>query len=152
MSVFKCVAVLFALGGLVGCSHPNPSISPHEDARPLATTANANLTQLFSRAWRVSPSPYGPAAGSIYVFLPNGTLLETSCVETYRVATWTADPANQQTLQIVEDARPAFTAVFTTDNEQTIHMKQTLLLGTREQKDFTLTGVDKEFVCPDMKK
>jgi len=54
-------------------------------------TAGRDLTQLFSRIWQVTNAPSKPASGSIYIFLANGTLLETSCVETYRIATWTID-------------------------------------------------------------
>ena len=101
---------------------------------------------------RVSPSAYGEASGSIYVFLPNGTLLETSCVETYRIATWKSDPVNDGKLVIQEDNRPAFAAAFSVADDNTMHMTQALMLGQREVKDITLTGIEKEFVCPDMKK
>jgi hypothetical protein len=152
MNAFQRVAIVLVLSGLTGCSQSNSSPATAAETKTSFPSASSELSHLCSRAWRVSPSPYGAAAGSLYVFLPNGTLLETSCVETYRIATWTVDPANPRMLQVVEDGRPAFSATFSEGNDQTMQMKQTLLLGNHEKKDLTLTGVDKEFVCPDRKK
>ena len=142
-------AVFLAIVFLVGCSHPQ---SESRAVYTKTVKADLDVRHLFSRAWRVSPSAYGEASGSIYVFLPNGTLLETSCVETYRIATWKVDPANDGKLVIQEDNRPAFTATFSAADDNTMHMTQALMLGQREVKDITLTGIEKEFVCPDMKK
>jgi hypothetical protein len=90
-----------------------------------------------------------PPAGSIYVFLPNGTLLETSCVETYRVATWTADKNAPRTMRVVEDKRLAFTAVVTELNASTLKLEQRLSHGNEEHV-LILTAIDGEYVCPDM--
>jgi len=60
-----------------------------------------------STVWRIT-SPAGRPLGSFYLFLPNGTLLMTSCVETYRLATWRAESTNR--LTIVEDTAVEYTA------------------------------------------
>jgi hypothetical protein len=78
--------------------------------RRLKGLADGSLAPLFNRAWRITKAPTPPAPGSIYVFLPNGTLLETSCVETYRIAAWTIDKNSPRELRVVEDRQPAFTA------------------------------------------
>ncbi len=55
-------------------------------------------------------------------------------------------------LEIQEDNRPAFAATFSVADNNTLHMTQALMLGPREVKEITLTGMEKEFVCPDAKK
>jgi len=58
----------------------------------------------------VTKAPSQPPSGSIYIFLSNGTLLQTSCVETYRVAAWTVDKSAPRVLRVVEDGQLACTA------------------------------------------
>jgi hypothetical protein len=144
--------------GMIACSQqpdaattsPSPSIAA---SLPTATEANsdggsdADLTQLFSRMWQITDSSTQP--GSLYVFLPNGTLLQTSCVETYRIATWTIDKAAPQTLRVVEDGQLAFTATIAELNDTTLKLQQTLV-KSNEKRDLALTAVDQEFLCPDL--
>src|SRR5437879_2582223 len=120
------------------------------NAQP-ANTAGRDLTQLFSRIWQVTNAPSKPASGSIYIFLPNGTLLETSCVETYRIATWTIDKRAPSELRVVEDKQLAFTAVITELTDRTLRLRQSLARG-KERRDITLKAVEREFVCPDLPK
>jgi hypothetical protein len=115
------------------------------------TSLNPAFAPLLNKIWRRSASAYGPAAGSIYIFLSNGTLLETSCVETYRVALWSVDPAKPDTLRVVEDQQKVFSATLGEASGNTLHLKQTLLHQT-EPQDVILTAVDGEFVCPDFPK
>jgi hypothetical protein len=111
-----------------------------------------NLDPLFTNIWRItSATPY-PSSGSIYIFFRNGALLETSCVETYRIATWKADPRNPGTLEVTEDGRLAFTATILSLTSHDLRLGQTLASANHEVRDVTLTAVDKEFVCPDMPK
>jgi hypothetical protein len=83
-------ALSFLLIWLTACSQPsnanNPQQPPKDTASstPTEATNNGDLTQLFSHIWRITNVPSQSPSGSIYIFLPNGTLLETSCVETYR--------------------------------------------------------------------
>lgn len=130
--------------------------SAHSDPHPAALTADAqfsaenpNLTQLFSRIWRVTDPPAQLAPGSLYIFLPNGTLLETSCVETYRVATWTIDKSAPTVLRVVEDGQLAFTATIIELTDTTLKLQNTLV-RSNEQQRVTLTAVEEEFVCPDL--
>ncbi len=127
-------------------------------AGPLAQTpssapsAASDLTPLFANIWRItSATPY-PNSGSIYIFLRNGTLLETSCVETYRIATWKTDSKNPGTIEVSEDGRLAFTASVLSINSHDLRLRQTLAFGSHEVREVTLTAIDKEFVCPDMPK
>lgn len=107
---------------------------------------------LLNHIWRISDSSNTRAPGSIYIFLRNGTLLETSCVETYRVALWSFDKDHPDTLRITEDQRPAFTATIDEASGNTLQLHQQLLLGNREARELTLTAIDNEFLCPDLKK
>jgi hypothetical protein len=113
--------------------------------------SNADLTQLFSRVWRVTKAPSKPALGSIYVFLPNGTLLQTSCVETYRIATWTIDKAAPRVLRVTEDKQLAYTATISQLTNTTLQLQQTLL-ANKQKQTITLTAVEQEFLCPDLPK
>jgi hypothetical protein len=119
--------------------------SPDKPAVPDDT-----LAKLFARMWRVMEAPQSPARGAMWVFLRNGTLLETSCVETYRVAIWSADPKNPKLLRVVEDRRPAFTAEILELTDSTLRVRQKLTRQT-EDHEITLSGIEGETVCPDMK-
>jgi hypothetical protein len=143
--------------GLIACSQsssavPSPSLSTSSPtSTPSAPAASGDLTQLFSRIWRVTAAPSQPASGSIYVFLPNGTLLETSCTETYRIATWTIDKQAPRVLRVVEDGQLAFTAAIDQLSNTTLQLQQTLV-RSNEKRSLTLTAVEQEFVCPDLPK
>lgn len=146
--------------GLMACS-PVSDVSAQpttgaESASPAATSPtpeetapSGDLTQLFSRIWQVTDAPSEPAPGSIYIFLANGTLLETSCVETYRVATWTVDKEAPDVLRVVEDGQLVFTAAIAELTDTTLQLERTLVLSN-EQQDITLTAIDEEVVCPDL--
>ena len=90
-----------------GCSKAPSAAPPSEKPAPVVQPADpapdTGLQSLFSHVWRVTKAPSTPPPGSIYIFLPNGTLLETSCVETYRIATWTVEKAAPRVLRVVED-------------------------------------------------
>jgi hypothetical protein len=117
-----------------------------------ATTSKPDLAPLFANIWRISSATPYPASGSIYIFLRNGTLLETSCVETYRIATWKADPKKTGTIEVTEDSRVVFAATISAATGHTLSLRQTMMVGNHEVREVTLTAIDKEFVCPDMPK
>jgi hypothetical protein len=121
-------------------------------AQSSAPTNKSDLTRLFNYIWRItSPTPY-PNSSSIFIFLPSGTLLETSCVETYRIATWKTDPNRTHAIEVTEDGRPAFTATILAINDTHLRLRQTLAIGDRAVKEISLTAINKEFTCPDMPK
>jgi hypothetical protein len=145
----SAVALLLMLG--IACS--SQRTAPEPDASNAFTrVAATGVSRLLGRIWKLPTTPHGAAAGAIYVFLPNGTLLETSCVETYRVATWSSDKNDARTLHVVEDQRPVFDATIKASSDNAIQLQQKLAMGGRESRNLTLTAIDKEFVCPDMKK
>jgi hypothetical protein len=156
---FSACLLTLSTNFLFGCSKSeNVTNAPTTVAsnNTEATTSVQNSSQnnfepLLNRVWRVSNSAYGPAAGSIYIFLSNGTLLQTSCVETYRVALWSVDKTQPSTLRVVEDQQPVFTATIGESEGGTLRLRQKMLRGS-EVRDITLTSVDSEFVCPDLPK
>jgi hypothetical protein len=115
------------------------------------TVTSTSLSRLFSRIWSVEKAPSQPPPGSIYVFLPNGTLLETSCGETYRIATWTIDKKAPRVLRVVEDGQLAFTATITNLTDTDLRLQQHLT-RVNETHELTLKAIAKEFVCPDLRR
>lgn len=163
--------------GLVACSQTNPaanlteqqtSVSPASvsvasspvASSPMASSpetpsaetspaASGDLTQLFSKIWRITASPSEPALGSIYIFLAGGAFLQTSCVETYAISGWTVDKANPGVLQVSENGEIAYTAEILELTNTTLRLRQRLI-RSNETQDITLTAVEEEFVCPDL--
>jgi hypothetical protein len=133
-------------------SVPQP-VAAREPATPASSrgSADASLSPLFSHIWRVTKAPSQLGAGSIYIFLPNGTLLQTSCLETYRIAAWTIDKNSPRILSVVEDRQPAYTASIEELTGTTLRLQQRQE-RSKETRDIVLTAVEQEFVCPDMPK
>ena len=160
----------FLVIGLTACSqssdagNPQPSAivaastTPIKSPQPSAPVAvspprptGISLSQLFSRVWRVTKAPSQPPSGSIYIFLPNGTLLQTSCGEPYRIATWTVDKSAPRVLRVVEDGQLAYTATVAQLTDTTLQLQKNLV-RSNEKQAVTLTAVQQEFVCPDSRK
>jgi hypothetical protein len=118
----------------VSCSVPAPA-GPPQPTAPVYT----------NRVWRIV-SPTGRAPGSFYIFLTDGTLVMTSCVETYRLATW-RDMAPGR-ITIVEDPVTTYDAeILRADNARLdlrLHLKQDVL-------DLRLERAATPFVCPDLR-
>ncbi len=106
---------------------------------------------MFDRVWQVTQAPTPPAKGSIYIFLANGTLLQTSCTETYRIATWTIAKNTPDVLRVVEDGRLVYTAKIVKLSATNLQLDRTLL-PSNERQSIALTAITKEFVCPDLPK
>ncbi|HEY9629103.1 MAG TPA: hypothetical protein V6C84_17510 [Coleofasciculaceae cyanobacterium] len=151
------------VAGSIGCTQSGnvssaASVAQATGASGTPATASAtpspqssnDLTQLFSKIWRVT-EPSSAAPNSLYVFLPNGTLLQTSCVETYAIFPWTIDKAVPNVLKVDENGRPAYTAEILELNDTTLRLQQKLILSG-ETKEITLSAVEEEFVCPDLPK
>jgi hypothetical protein len=150
---FRVAVTLTLTLTLLACSpKPAPQAEQTQASSEVPSSTAASATNaLVGKIWRISASP-APAPGSIFVFLPNGTLLETSCVETYRVAQWTRDPVAAQNIRVIEDGRLAFTAVIAATTDHTIKLNQTLSAGSKETRELILTALEGESVCPDLPK
>ena len=137
----------------LACSKGSTPVPPSQTENPpaplLSRADDKSLNQLFGHIWRVTKAPSAPAFGSIYVFLPNGMLLETSCMETYRIATWSSDKASPRELRVVEDKQLAFTANIAVLSDSTLRLEKNLVRG-KEKQEVTYAAVEGEFVCPDL--
>ncbi|BAU13524.1 hypothetical protein LEP3755_40640 [Leptolyngbya sp. NIES-3755] len=130
-----------------------PATSPQAPVKPATSPPKPgrDLTTLFSRVWRVTKAPSTPAPGSIYVFLPNGTLLQTSCGEPYRISAWQINKQSPDILRVTEDGRQAYTMRITSLSDTTLQVQRSLD-RSNENQALTLTAVQQEFVCPDIRR
>jgi hypothetical protein len=131
-------AVLWAtaaalLLGVVACS-PAPATPP--------AAASPTFT---NRVWRIT-SPPDRALGSFYIFLSDGTLVMTSCVETYRLATWRLDTPGR--LTIVEDTITSYPADIRRADAQRLELRLHL---KSEVVDLAFELATTPFVCPDLR-
>ena len=77
---------------------------------------------LLNTVWRVTSDNRAP--GTLFVFLSNGTLMMTSCVEVYRLATWRAETTDR--LTIVEDTTVQYTADIQALSEASLSLRLNL--------------------------
>ena len=112
---------------------------------PPAPVTPPQQVVLLNKVWRVTAPP-GKPLGSMYVFLPDGTLLMTSCVETYRLAKWSAN--SDGTLTITEDAATTYRATYQAADRTA---KLTFELKN-ERMSVDLRVADTPFVCPDLRR
>lgn len=135
---------------VASASTPATTVAVSPDAVATETTGR-DLTPLFSKIWRVTGAPSERAPGSINIFLANGTLLQTSCVETYMIAGWTIDKEKPQVLQVSENGQPTYTAEILELTNTTLRL-QLSLIPSNETQEITFTAVEDEFTCPDLPK
>lgn len=162
---FLLMAFSLTLTGLTACSPsqapeqqattPDPVSAPATEpstvasAPAIASTPSGDLSLLFSKIWQVTEAPFDPAPGSINVFLPNGTLLQTSCVETYAITGWTADRDVPNRIQVNEGGRPVYNAEILELSNTTLKLRRSLI-PSNETQEITYTAVEEEFICPDL--
>ena len=139
-----CLASI-ALGCLsvAGCSRPVQNPVKTTAAQPAAIPTS----QVVGHIWRVE-QPASGFVGTIYIFVADGTLLETSCKETSRIAKWSADSTSAQ-IQVIEDGQAAFTGTVLEASSSGMRLQRRLRHG--ETDELKLTAVDSGFVCPDMR-
>jgi len=109
---------------------------------PIAATDPA-ATPLVNTVWRVTSGNRAP--GTLFVFLSNGTLVMTSCVEVYRLATWRAETTDR--LTIVEDTPVQYTADIQALSQSSLSLQLNL---RTETVVLTLEAAQAPFVCPDL--
>lgn len=136
MRLAFCIAALSVLA-LSACSRASTSAPAPQPASDSPTFTN--------RVWRIV-SPGGRAPGSFYAFLSDGSLVMTSCVETYRLATWRL--MSPQRVEITEDPITRYEADIAradpTRLELRLHLKS-------EVVDLAFEPAATHFVCPDLR-
>ena len=137
------VFVLFALWGIASCSQRSGSTDQpaRTDAAPAPSTTESRLT---NKVWLLT-APAGRAPGSLYVFLADGTLMMTSCVETYRLATWQLQGDDR--LLVTEDPTTSYVVRVIDLGERDLRLRLELI---GENVDLELRTADAPIVCPDL--
>lgn len=125
------------------------STASSETSLTTSAASGQDLTVLLSRVWRMTQAPSEPAPGSIYVFLANGTFLQTSCVETYALSGWTVDKDTPNVLRVSENGQVALTAEILELTNTTLRLRQTLV-RSGDTQEVTLSAMEDEFICPDL--
>jgi len=98
---------------------------------------------LVNTVWRVTSGNRAP--GTLFVFLSNGTLMMTSCVEVYRLATWRSETTDR--LTIVEDTTVQYTADILALSQDRLSLRLNL---RSEQVELRFEPAQAPFVCPDL--
>jgi hypothetical protein len=137
--------LLFTLG-LAACvreaeqtAEPNAPASSALEVAPAASSEDAPLT---NRVW-VRDVGAGEIPGGMLVFLDDGTLIQDSCWETYRLSQWTK---SGEQVSWTEDAMEVSADVVSLDDSE-LTLRLNLPAGAEEQK---FRAAETPFVCPDM--
>ena len=132
-------SIAAALAPLVAACTDAPAPPP---ARAVGGTAATDASALTNRVWiRTSPDP---PLGSMLVFLSDGTLLQDSCGETYRLSQWRADDVDSIRWQ-EDTAEVRATVVKVTEADLTLRLDLVSGVGTA-----TYVAATVPYVCPDL--
>lgn len=115
--------------------------------RAAAPAAAVPPSRLANTVWHVT-APTDTPLGSLYIFLSDGTLMMTSCVETYRLAQW-RPVGDGRRITIAEDRTVSYQAEF--EETDARHLALHLLLRD-ERRSLTLEAAAVPFVCPDLRR
>lgn len=144
----KQLLVLALLCGCQATPEPAPpadsgtSVSISGDTAADAAVAPGTRDQLVNRVWVRSDSTGMP--GVLRLFLADGTLLQDSCWETYRLSEWTME--SDSTLRWSEDGAEIRADVITLAEDELL-LRLNLTSGAEDQR-FAVATVP--YVCPDM--
>ncbi len=109
---------------------------------PSPSAAVEPADALTGRAWVAVDSAAAP--GSFLVFLP-GAVLQTSCVETYRVDAWRVAGDGQG---VIEEDGIEIPVAYTLDGDA-LTLRKTLVGGEVREERYRPAVVP--FVCPDLR-
>ncbi|HKQ19283.1 MAG TPA: hypothetical protein VJW75_06000 [Candidatus Eisenbacteria bacterium] len=99
----KALQIVLASAALcLGCSSEGERREPREPQQPTEQRVGDDPTSFVNKVWEASDST-GVEAGTIYVFLSEGTLLITSSREKPMIGTWRRDGEG---LTMVEEGEP----------------------------------------------
>lgn len=138
-----CLALLAAVVTAACRSGPPPDAAD-QTTQALPTPARSLETWLSNKVWLVA-QPTDRPLGSMYIFLSDGTLMMTSCVETYRLATWKSE--GQGRLVVTEDPGTSYRVNVLEAAERDLRLRFELRSDTFE---LTLRAAEVPFVCPDL--
>lgn len=156
--VVASLALALAACGNGGEPAAEASPSPATSATPAASTEDAATPAADLRAEPASPpaenalvnriwirdTGAGDLPGAMLVFLDDGTLIQDSCWETYRLSKWARSGDN--TVSWNEDGMDIAANVVSVDGDD-LTLSLNLTGGAEEQK---FEAAEAPFVCPDM--
>ena len=136
------VAVLLVLA-ISGCGR-KPAAPPQSAASAPASAAQEQRGEpadpaFIGRVW-LATTPGSPR-GSMMIFLPDRTLVQDSCFETYRLSQW---GASGNLIRWIEDTLPVEAEVVLPGKDQMILRVR----GVDRQQSFE--AVSPPYLCPDM--
>jgi hypothetical protein len=142
-AVTSATAVLVALASS-GCGR-NSAPPPQSAERPVAEAAAQDERgepadpAFIGRVW-LSTTPGSPR-GSIMIFLPDRTLVQDSCFETFRLSRW---GASGNLIRWIEDTLPVEAEIMLPGKDQMILRVR----GVDRQQSFE--AASPPYLCPDM--
>lgn len=142
--LLSAVFVWFALWGLASCSQRQGSIDPPARTESTAPSPSTTESRLTGKVWLVTAQA-GRAPGSLYIFLADGTLMMTSCVEAYRLAAWQLQ--GDERLLVTEDPTTSYIVRVVDLGERDLRLRLELV---GENVDLELRVADAPIVCPDL--
>jgi hypothetical protein len=117
-----------------GCAEPPAPAAP-------AAGAGGRPAQLTNRVW---VGATGSPPGAMLIFLSDGTLVQDSCWETYRLSEWRLRSA-QRLVWEEDTAEISATIELLTADELTLRLE---LAGGALEQNYVAAAVP--YVCPDM--
>lgn len=146
--------IIIGIMALAGCGKPPAPPPPPPPPEPPVPTTEQTATagsgseelgqpsdpRFIGKIW-VSTTP-GHSRGTLMIFLPNRTLLMTSCFETYRISKW---GVAGDRIRWIEDAIP-IEAVISLASDNDLRLQ---LAG--QDKVQTYVAATEPYVCPDMR-
>ncbi len=131
--------LFLALLAVAACQTEAPAPVTPPSSVPLASETAAALT---GRAWVSVDSVAAP--GSLVVFL-DGVVVQTSCVETYRVDPWRATGEGQA---VIEEGTDEIPFVYVIDGDALV-LSKSLVGGEVREEQYRVAEVP--VVCPDLR-
>ena len=134
---------LILVGSVIFSVVPSACSSPPVDHPNSAAPIRNEQPAFVGKIWISTDS--SAASGTLRLFLPDGTMVMTSCVETYRLARWASIGAGRIVWQ--EDAaRIEAEIVRATADELQLRLR---LVNELKEEHYRLAQVP--YVCPDMR-
>lgn len=139
--------LILGLVGLAGCQAPEPAAEeaaavPSPSSNPSPTPEpGASTDALVNTVWMRAEGEGPPR--ELRIFLTDGTLVQTSCVEVYALRTWRR--VSETEIVLVEDVEiPARITALTKDE-----LRLSLSLVGGETQEITYHRAQVPFICPD---
>lgn len=145
--------LILGLVGLAGCQAPEPAAeeaaavpSPSSNPSPIPSSGpapepGASTDALTNTVWMRTEGEGPP--GELRIFLTDGTLVQTSCVEVYALRTWRR--VSETEIVFVEEVEiPARIVALTADE---LRLSLSLIGGERQEVVYHRARVP--YICPD---